>query len=127
MVVGAVGPWSRIPLVVRTGTDDPNGWVVIFAAAFAGAMLCVSQARGLRWPLLLSAFGGLLGVVVFVVAADDILWGPSLNVVAVDPGWGLILVLVGSAGVALSSLALYSDRRPRGEPSAVRSPSAGPS
>lgn len=121
MVVGAVAPWMRTPLVVRTGTDDPNGWVVILAAASAGALLGVSQTRGLRWPLLLSAFGGLLGVIVFFVAADDVLWSEPLNLVAdgdyVDGGWGLFLVLVGSAGVLVSSLALYAGSRSQPRPS----------
>ena len=117
MVVGAVAPWVRVMYVSVSGVDAGEGWVVIAAAALAGAMLYVAAQRRDSWPPLVSAGAGLLGLAVAAVDAIELARGTYhplgvfLRDDAVSPGWGLFLVAVASAGVVAASLLLYADAR----------------
>ena len=112
MVIAAVAPWERVQVVSRNGIDDGDGWIVVAAAALAGAMLALYRARGARTALLVSAFCGVLGLVVFFVNADGILWNEAINEIlgrdVVSPRWGFFLLAGASASLVLASLAFYA-------------------
>ena len=113
MAIGAFGPWARTFIFSVSGVDGGDGWIVLAAAAVAGAMIYLHTGRPSRprWPLFCAAGAGVVSVVVFVVDGKDIFGkqsagGDSLfgDTDLVHPGWGLILVGLASISLIASTL-----------------------
>jgi hypothetical protein len=108
-VLASTQTWARVLFVSLSGTDADRG-VITLIAALAGLALCAGRIMfGVRdrWY-----FG--LGLVLFVVAFSMPMWflidiytePPTeffdTEVRLIDPGFGLFLALIGSAGYGAS-------------------------
>jgi hypothetical protein len=109
MVIGAFGPWARVlSLVSVGGTDDGgDGWIVIGAAAVGALALFLWQTRSRRWLILCVIAGGAaLATAIYDRVDIERTTSSGIDVGAfVDPGWGIYVAMLGSAGLAASAVA----------------------
>jgi hypothetical protein len=115
MVLGSIGPWVELRgVVVIRGTDDGHdGWVVIVAAA-VGVVAFLLAGRARSWLLLavLAAGVGLATTIYDRIDLEKTVGGIDVGQF-LDPGWGLYVAMVGSASLAVASVAswIVSGRR----------------
>lgn len=113
MLIGAFGPWAQAFIVSVSGVDGTDGWIVVVLAVIAA--LCAygyvkADKRGQRTGLMmLAVVAGVAGLAIFGVDGRDIFGSQTADdpdslfgdVDLVSPGWGLIMVGIGSAGVTI--------------------------
>jgi hypothetical protein len=104
-VIGSVGPWGTLGPLSTSGTEGGDGYIVIVCVVIAAALLWVGNSMVKRWPFVtacvLAALALLVGVIDFSDVQDK----------ALDVGWGLVLVLIGSLALAVLSLVAMARRR----------------
>ena len=98
--VGSLGPWASLGSVEQTGTEGGDGYIVIVCVAIAAVMLFVASSAGKRWPTIVAAVFGAIALLVGIVDFQDI------SDKGLDLGWGMFLVLAGTAAVTLLSSAV---------------------
>jgi hypothetical protein len=129
IAVGSLGPWATALGLSTAGTDGDGVLTLIFAVGI-GALLWAAWSSGRRGPLIACAIVAVLVAATGIYniseindtdqLARDLSEGEDLmgaleiqanasNLRSV--GWGLYVVVIGAAGVALGSLALRRDLR----------------
>jgi hypothetical protein len=104
MIVGGLGPWATALRLVDVSGTKGDGWIVIGAAVVAGGVLFASPRDAGPVVALLAGIGG---AIVAVVDLNDVNSRGGI----VQPGWGLYMVLLSSATLAIASLVLFLQRR----------------
>lgn len=106
LVIGGFAPWATALGLVSVNGTHGDGWVAILGGLVALGMLFVASQSGKRmnYAVPLSVAG--VCAIVAVIDAADI----SRHSQFVEPGWGLWLVLVSSAVLAGTSIALLTAR-----------------
>ena len=107
-VIGSIGPWASLGPLETTGTEGGDGWIVIVCVALAAGLLWLGNSNVKRWPFVtacvLASLALLIGVIDYADANDK----------ALEVGWGLVLVLIGSLALAVLSLVAMARRRGAG-------------
>jgi hypothetical protein len=133
MIIGSFGPWARAFIVTVYGVDG-DGWFVIGAAVVALGMLYLyARRRGVsRWPLVVAAVAGGVGILVVAVDGEDIFGNQGTgedeffgDVDLIKPGWGI--VMAGLASISLIAASVYLLLREKPAPEAVPPPPEAPS
>lgn len=128
MVIGSFGPWARAFIVTVYGVDG-DGWFIIGAAVVALGMLYLyARRRGVsRWPLVVSAVAGGVGILIVAVDGKDIFGNQGGgedeffgDLDLVKPGWGI--VMAGIASISLIAASGYVLLREKPLPEAVPAP-----
>ena len=119
VIVGGVGPWATYLNYVSISGTSMHGWREVGVGVVALVMLGLYRLRGARLPLIVTGIIGALGFIGGIAALHDILTNGAVTVFGfeyryLDAAWGIYLVLVGTATLALSSaLLVWRDFRAR--------------
>ena len=113
LAIGSFGPWARAFIITISGIEM-HGWIALLGALLAGAMLYLYATRPTARALLGAAFGGLLGLAIVALranqifgyqgAGEDSLFGDTD---LITPGWGLFMSGIGAAALIATTLLLY--------------------
>lgn len=114
MVVGAVGPWTKVLGFTINGTDDgKDGWIVLAGAIIAavGVVFIVLTKR--RWIAVVPLLAGLAGGATAAYDISDVNSVSSSSIVgaAVSTQWGIYGALAGSISLALAAIGLFVELR----------------
>ena len=119
VIIGGVGPWATWLNSVSISGTSMHGWREVGVGVVALVMLGLYRLRGARLPLIVTGIIGALGFIGGIAALHDILTHGAVTVFGfeyryLDAAWGIYLVLVGTATLALSSaLLVWRDFRAR--------------
>jgi hypothetical protein len=111
VIVGGVGPWATYLNYVSISGTSMHGWREVAVGGLVLVLLATYQVRGWRLPALAAALLGVLGVLGAIEDLHAITSGGTVTVFGVSyrllsPAWGIYLVLVGTATIAVSAFAL---------------------
>lgn len=114
LAIGAFGPWAKALLASKSGIEG-DGVLILGAAGAALALLWGYAQRPRRGAAIGTLLVALAAAAVAAIDLADIqskgdveLFGERVNVV--QPGWGIYMVLVAAAVLAIASLVLWTER-----------------
>ncbi|NLU83623.1 hypothetical protein [Rhodococcus sp. HNM0569] len=129
IIVGSLGPWGVVQApssAAVSGTDTPDGKIILIAGCVAGASLLLRTAWNSILPLLIAALAGSLCA---VGGITDLIRGQAMfdaeGQILGSVGWGLWLVCIGAVALLLG-LALCVVTHLQSRKTAVRNRAAAP-
>jgi hypothetical protein len=105
VAVGSLGPWAVSGPVTSSGVDSEYGLYAFLLGLFAGFVLW----RWSEYPKreFMIGLGILAGICLIIAAYFAFIPEPLLDLPGVDPGWGLVVTIAGSAGLVTVAGLLY--------------------